>query len=469
MVLMLLCIGVVLVLFLLSMVLVIGVLCFVVDFYFSIYQVYFDVLVLIQNVIVLIGIGQCLDNVDVLLCEGCIVVVDCQLQVDVGVICFNVQGKWVILGLIDVYLYLGVYFSLGVGVYSDGNEMIVLVIVNVWVEYLVWLQDLGFVIVLVGGVISMQVLLGLVNLVGGRGVILKNVFVIIYQVMKFFGVLWGLKMVCGENLKWVYGGGKGVVLVMWMGNVVGYCVVFIDVVDYIVKNKLKLVKCKGWFGSDKGDSVGDVGGKCDFKLDMLVGVIEGDICVYIYCYCVDEMVIMFDLVKEFGFKVVVFYYGVEVYKLVDWLVVDGVCGVLWVDWWGFKMEVFDGILENIVLVDWLKNSCVIVYFDLFEGIQCLNQEVVKVIVVVCCVYMLEIIFEYVIIWMIVNVVRVLGIEGQIGILEVGKMVDVVVWNGNFFSLYVLVEQVFIDGCCLYDRGVFVVMFCFDFQFGQEVY
>lgn len=49
--------------------------------------------------------------------------------------------------------------------------------------------------------------------------------------MKFFDVLYGLKMVCGENLKCVYGS-KGVLLLMCMGNMVGYCIVWIEVVEY---------------------------------------------------------------------------------------------------------------------------------------------------------------------------------------------------------------------------------------------
>lgn len=44
----------------------------------------------------------------------------------------------VILGFIDIYFYLGVYVILGVRVYSDGNEMINLVILGVWVEHFMW-------------------------------------------------------------------------------------------------------------------------------------------------------------------------------------------------------------------------------------------------------------------------------------------------------------------------------------------
>ena len=96
--------------------------------------------------------------------------------------------------------------------------------------------------------------------------------------------------------------------------------------------------------------------------------------MHIHCYRADEMATMLDLAKEFGFKVAAFHHGVEAYKIADRLAAEGVCGALWADWWGFKMEAFDGIQENIALVDRPSNSCAIVHSDSDEGIQRLNQE-----------------------------------------------------------------------------------------------
>lgn len=367
-----------------------------------------------------------------------------------------------------MHSHLGVYPSPGVGAHSDGNEMTAPVTANVWAEHSVWPQDPGFATALAGGVTSMQVLPGSANLVGGRGVTLKNVPAITYQAMKFPGAPWGLKMACGENPKRVYGEGKGVTPATRMGNVAGYRAAFIDAADYIAKNKPKPAKRKSWFGSDKGDSAGDAGGKRDLKLDTLAGAIEGDIRVHIHCYRADEMATMLDLAKEFGFKVAAFHHGVEAYKLADRLAADGVCGALWADWWGFKMEAFDGIPENIALVDRPKNSCAIVHSDSPEGIQRLNQEAAKVMASARRARMPEITPEHAITWMTANAAKALGIEGQTGTLEAGKMADVVVWNGNPFSSYALAEQVFIDGRRLYDRSAPAATPRSDFQLGQEV-
>ena len=86
---------------------------------------------------------------------------------------------------------------------------------------------------------------------------------------------------------------------------------------------------------------------------------------------------MLDLAREFGFKIAAFHHGVEAYKIADRLAQEGVCGALWADWWGFKMEAYDGIPENLAFVDAPANGCAIVHSDSADGIQRLNQEAAK--------------------------------------------------------------------------------------------
>lgn len=430
------------------------VVCINFDLYLLIYEFMVSGMMLIQNVIIFDGLGGQIDDGDVLIENGLILVVGVDFEVFEGVIVIDVAGCYVMLGVIDIYFYLGVYFLLGVGVYFDGNEVIQLVIVEVWVEYFVWFQDFGFEVVLVGGVIILYVLFGFVNLFGGCGVILCNVFGWIVQEMKFFDVFYMLKMVCGENLLCVYGN-CGMFLVMDMGNMVGYCVVWQCVFDY----------CDDWY--EYWDVV-EVGEDvflfcCDFELDIMMGVLEGEVLVQMYCYWVDQMVQIMDFVCEFDYQVIIFYYVVEVYKIFDLLVENGVCVVVWVDWGGFKMEVYDLICENFVFL-YVNGVCVMIYFDDFGGIQCFNQEIVKVFVDGCCVG-IEIFEVEVWIWVVNNLVIVLGIVDQIGLLQLGFWGDVVFWFGNFYSVYICVDQVWIDGVMVFNWvDEFIQLVC-DFMFG----
>ncbi|MGH8077191.1 MAG: amidohydrolase [Lysobacter sp.] len=444
---------------------------FMQDPYPSTYRAIAAAPVLIQNATVLTGTGQRLDGADVLMRDGKVVALGIALEAPANVTRVDGSGKWITPGIIDVHSHLGVYPSPGVSAHSDGNEATGAVTANVWAEHSVWPQDPGFAKAMAGGITSMQVLPGSANLVGGRGVTLKNVPATSYQAMKFPGAPWGLKMACGENPKRVYGQKSGPST--RMGNVAGYRAAFIDATEYLSKNgkKDETPKKRRWWQSesdvDAVDSEKDSGGKRDLKLDTLAGAINGDILVHIHCYRADEMATMLDLAKEFGFKVAAFHHGVEAYKLADRLAAEGVCGALWADWWGFKMEALDGIQENIALVDRPANGCAIVHSDSEEGIQRLNQEAAKVMAHAKLANM-DVAPERAIRWLTQNPAKALGILDQTGTIEAGKMADVVLWSGNPFSVYAKAEQVYVDGARVYDRNDATRQPQSDFMLGQSV-
>ena len=174
-----------------------------------------------------------------------------------------------------------------------------------------------------------------------------------------------------------------------------------------------------------------------------------------------------DMADEFGFKVTAIHHGVEAYKIADELAATGVCGALWADWWGFKAEAYDGILENIALVDRPNGSCAIVHSDSEEGIQRLNQEAAKAMAAGNRAG-LEIAPEHAIRWITANPARAMGVLDRTGTLEEGKMADVVIWNGNPFSVYAKADQVFVDGALLYDRHDPARQPMSDFELGQNL-
>ena len=156
------------------------------------------------------------------------------------------------------------------------------------------------------------------------------------------------------------------------------------------------------------------------------------------------------MAREFDYRVTAFHHGVEAYKVADVLAAEGVCGALWADWWGFKMEAYDGIQENIAMVDRPEGSCAIVHSDSDEGIQRLNQEAAKAMMRGQRIG-LDIPPERAIRWITANPARSMGILDQTGTLEPGKMADLVIWSGSPFSVYSLADQVYIDGALIYDR------------------
>jgi imidazolonepropionase-like amidohydrolase len=406
---------------------------------------------LLQGATVLTGTGERLDNADVLMADGKIVEVGIGLSAD-GADVVDASGKWVTPGVIDVHSHLGVYPSPGTQSHSDGNEVTGPVTAEVWAEHSVWPHDPGFVTALAGGVTSMQVLPGSANLIGGRGVTLKNVPGRNVMDMKFPGAPHGMKMACGENPKRVYGG-KGQSPMTRMGNVAGYRQAWIDAADY--RDKMAAAE------AGKGEAP-----KRDLRLETLVGVLNGEILVHNHCYRADEMSIMIDIAKEFGYTIAAFHHAVEAYKIGDLLAESDTCAAMWADWWGFKMEAYDGIRENAAIVD-KAGACAIIHSDDEIGIQRLNQETAKVMGAAARVGV-DIPPEHAIQWITKNPAKSLGVDDVVGTLEAGKMADVVMWSGNPFSVYTRAEQVYIDGALAYDRNDPSVNPVTDFSLGTAV-
>jgi imidazolonepropionase-like amidohydrolase len=406
--------------------------------------------VLLQGATVLTGTGERLDDADVAMRDGKIVAVGRGLDAS-GMTVIDVSGMWVTPGVIDVHSHLGAYPSPGVEAHSDGNEATDPNTAEVWAEHSVWPQDPGFVTALAGGVTSLQILPGSANLFGGRGVTLKNVPGQSVMDMKFPGAPHGLKMACGENPKRVYGG-KGRAPSTRMGNVAGYRSAWIEAADYARKQD---AAARG-----KGEAP-----TRDLRLETLAGVLSGDILVHNHCYRADEMAVMFEIAKEFGYKITAFHHGVEAYKVADLLRENDTCAAIWADWYGFKMEAFDGIRENAAILD-RAGACTVMHSDHPIGIQRLNQESAKVIGAAARVG-IDIPPERAIRWISANAAKALGIEDVTGTLEPGKMADVTVWDGNPFSVYTLAQQVYIDGALAYERGNADVNPVTDFSLGTS--
>jgi imidazolonepropionase-like amidohydrolase len=116
------------------------------------------------------------------------------------------------------------------------------------------------------------------------------------------------------------------------------------------------------------------------------------------------------------------------------------------------------------MVDRPDGGCAIVHSDSEEGIQRLNQEAAKAMTRGNLAG-LSIVPERAIRWITANAAKALAIADRTGSLEVGKMGDVAIWNRDPFSVYALVEQVFIDGVLTYDRSQTVKPRS-DFMLGQ---
>ncbi|RZJ96745.1 MAG: amidohydrolase, partial [Brevundimonas sp.] len=358
-------------------------------------------------------------------------------------------------GVIDMHSHLGVYPSPGVQGMSDGNEATSPNTAQVWAEHSIWPQDPGFNAARAGGVTTLQILPGSANLFGGRSVTVRNVPSVTMQGMKFPGAPYGVKMACGENPSRVYGG-RNQSPATGMGNVAGYRAAFIAARDY----KAKWDK---WRETGQGDPP-----TRNLQNETLVGVLDGTILVQNHCYRADEMAVMIDIAKEFGYRITAFHHATEAYKIAPMLAREHICAAMWTGWWGFKMEALDGIEENAALVDAAQGSCAVIHSDDALLTQRLNQEAAAALSAGRRAG-LTISEEHAISWITLNPARAIGIADQTGSLEAGKRGDVVIWSADPFSIYARADQVFIDGGLSFDRFNPAYQPTSDFELGQPGY
>ena len=421
------------------------------DPYPSTYKRYPGVPTLVTNVTIYDGEGGMIEHGQALFADGKIVAVGQTVEAPTGATVIDGAGKYLTPGIIDIHSHLGVYASPSVQAHSDGNEATAPVTADVWAEHSVWPQDPGFSRALVnGGGTTMQILPGSANLFGGRSVVLKNVYARTVQGMKFPGAPYGLKMACGENPKRVYGS-KGREPSTRMGNIAVDRQTWARAVEYK----------RRW---DKYEKDGGDPPARDIAMDTLRGVLAGEILVQNHCYRADEMAIVMDMAKEFGYHVSAFHHAVEAYKIGDLLKANDTCAAVWADWWGFKMESYDAIGENLALLE-NAGACAMIHSDDQNGIQRLNQEVAKALAAGRRAG-IQISNAAAWKWLSYNPAKALGIADQTGSLKPGKMADVVLWNNDPFSVYSRPEKVWIDGALLYDLNNPKLRPVSDFELGQ---
>lgn len=404
---------------------------------------------LLRGATVLDGLGGEFVDADVLMREGRIVAVGSDLD-SAGAEVIDVSGRFVTPGIIDAHSHLGVYPSPAIQATSDGNEATQPNTAEVWAEHSVWPQDPGFERALAGGVTALHILPGSANLFGGRGVTLRPVLgALTVQEMKFPHAPQSLKMACGENPARVYGQ-RTTSPATGMGNVAGWRQSWAQAQEYD----------RRW---DRFEESGE-GDPPDrnLELDTLRGVLDGEIIVQWHCYRADEMATAIEIAREFDFEIAAFHHAVEAYKIADVLAREEICSAMWADYWGFKIEAYDGIRENVPFVH-AAGACAIVHSDSEIGIQRLNQEAAKAWSDGLRAG-LQISRGEVWTWLSRNPARALGIEDQTGSLSPGLRADVVVWSGDPLTSYALAERVYMDGALVYERGR--ARHSSDFELGQ---
>jgi len=414
--------------------------------------------VLIRGATVWTAAREVLEETDVLVQKGRITRVGVGLKAPDGVFVVDGTKAHLTPGLIDPHSHLGVYPLPSLRGTADGNEWAAKPLTaQVRAEDAYWPQDPAIPRALAAGVTTAQILPGSSNLVGGWGVTVRLIPGRTVDEVRFPGAPTGLKMACGENPKYGYGKKGGPF--SRMGNVAWMRAAFQAAVEYRRKWRQHRAKVAAWRDKrtracDKGKghehAVAPLPPERDLQLETLVRVMEGKVRVHWHCYRADDMAATMRVAEEFGFKVAAFHHASEAYKIRDLLAKHGAAAVTWINWWGFKAEATDAIPEGVAL---LHQAGVVatMHSDSSRVIQRLNHEgALAYYRGVQAKIGLE--PHDAVKFVTINAARVLGIQDQVGSIEVGKLGDLVLWDRAPLSVYARPTRVFVAGRLMFDRS-----------------
>ncbi len=375
---------------------------------------------------------ETIENGDVLLKDGKISEVGKNLKAPNGAIIVDASGKFVMPGIIDTHSHIGVYSWPGVPAHDDGNEMTHPITPEVRAKDSFNADDPAIERAVAGGVTTIQSLPGSANLIGGQAFVVKLKPGRTAEEMEFKGAPAGMKMALGENPKRVYGG-RNEMPSTRMGNYAMMRAWFVKAMDYARK----------WddYGAKKDK---DEQPSQDLKLEALAGVLKGEFLVHVHCYTKDEMLRMMAVADEFGFKIRSFEHTLEGYKIADTLAARDIAACTWTDWWGFKVEAFEGIPQAPGILA-SKGAKVVFHSDSGDQIQRLWLDAAKAVR-----YGMD--RRKAMEALTINPAWTLGLENRIGSIEKGKDADIAILSGHPFNIYSLVEMTIIDGEIIFDRS-----------------
>jgi imidazolonepropionase-like amidohydrolase len=298
-------------------------------------------------------------------------------------------------------------------------------------------EDIDLYRALAGGVTTLNVLHGSANAIGGQNAVIKPKWGMSVEKLLFPGAPRGIKFALGENPKrsnFTQGAPRFPATRMGVENVIRES--FLHAREY--------AKAWGDYRARiaRGEKV--LPPERNLTLDTLADVMAGKVLVHAHCYRADEISMLLDLADEFGFKIRSLQHVLEGYKVADKIRQHGAGASTFADFWGYKMEAFDGTAYNAALM--VKAGVrVAVNSDSDERARRLYEDAAKTVKYggLTDTQALRTIT--------IDPAWMLGIDDRVGSIEAGKDADLAIFNGHPFSPYARVEMTLIDGQVFFDR------------------
>jgi imidazolonepropionase-like amidohydrolase len=368
-----------------------------------------------------------LEGADLLVEDGRIRAIGEDLKAPKDAVVIDATGKHITAGLIDAHSHLAILGSVNEGTRSCTAEVRIADVLNS--------EDRAIYESLAGGLTTAHLMHGSANAIGGQCQAIKLRWGAGPEGLFLKGARPTIKFALGENPK------RSNVPTDWKQRFPQSRLGVEDVIrERFVAAQNYRHERENWDRS-RGPKP-----PVDHQLEALVEVLDDERDIHCHSYRQDEILMLMRVMESFDARVAVFQHVLEGYKVADELAAHGAMASTFADWWAYKFEVYDAIPHNTTLMT-EREVVVSVNSDSSDLSRRMNTEAAK------SMRYGGSSAEEALNLVTINPARQLGVETDVGSLEIGKSADFVIWSADPLSTAAVCEQTWIDGVQYFDREV----------------
>ncbi|MDH3243237.1 MAG: amidohydrolase family protein [Saprospiraceae bacterium] len=380
--------------------------------------------VLIRNGTVLTITNGTLNNTDVLIIDGIIRGIGKDLDAPSSIMEIDATGQYVMPGIIDAHSHIGI------DAVNEGTNPIT---PEVNVGDALNPTSVSIYRALAGGVTTSHAMHGSANAIGGECETIKHRWgTYDPEIIRMEGAPRTIKFALGENPMRVHGEGKKIKPRTRMGVEQVFRDAFSDAQDYM----------RDW-EDYRNDQVGKAPPRYSGRLEALADILRGEIIIHCHSYRADEILMLMDVLKDFGVDKIVFQHVNEGFKVAPELAEFGAMASVFADWWAYKFEVYYSTAYNAAILT--RNGVITsINSDSGELIRHLFHEAGK------AQKYGGLSDDEALALITINPAIQLGVGDRIGSIEEGKEGDVAIFNHHPLSIYAVPQKTIIDGKLYFD-------------------